>query len=132
MTSATSIDVRVYWEDTDAGGIVYHASYLRFMERARSEWLRARGVDQPGLRERERLQFAVVDMQVEWKRAGRHDDLLKVSAGLVETRGASFTFAQAVHRGEELLLVATVRVAALDSDTLKPRRLPNTLTRLLA
>lgn len=132
MTATTSLDVRVYWEDTDAGGIVYHASYLRFMERARSEWLRARGVDQPALRERERLQFAVVDMQVEWKRAARHDDLLRVSAGLVETRGASFTFAQAVHRGEELLLVASVRVAALDSDTLKPRRLPNTLTRLLA
>ncbi len=126
------IPVRVYWEDTDAGGVVYHASYLRFMERARSEWLRARGVDQVVLRERERLQFAVVDMQIQWKRAARHDDLLSVSAGLVETHGASFSFHQQVWRQEELLVEATVRAAALDSDTLKPRRLPPELKRFFA
>ena len=126
------IPVRVYWEDTDAGGIVYHASYLRFMERARSEWLRALGVDQVALRERERLQFAVVDMQIEWKRAARHDDLLIVTAAPVAARGASFTFGQQTRRGAELLVDATVRVAAIDSDTLKPRRLPPELTRLFA
>ncbi|MEI8299339.1 MAG: tol-pal system-associated acyl-CoA thioesterase [Pseudomonadota bacterium] len=126
------IPVRVYWEDTDAGGIVYHASYLRFMERARSEWLRALGVDQVALRERERLQFAVVDMQVEWKRAARHDDLLQVTAELTQVRGASFQFLQRVLRGTELLLTATVRAAAIDADTLKPRRLPPDLARLFA
>ncbi len=124
--------MRVYWEDTDAGGIVYHASYLRFMERARSEWLRALGVDQVALRERERLQFAVVDMQVEWKRAARHDDLLQVTAELTQVRGASFQFLQRVLRGTELLLTATVRAAAIDADTLKPRRLPPDLARLFA
>jgi acyl-CoA thioester hydrolase len=132
MTAVTTLPVRVYWEDTDAGGIVYHASYLRFMERARSEWLRELGVDQVALRERERLQFAVVDMQIEWRRAARHDDLLQVSAKPAGARGASFTFSQQVHRGAELLVAATVRVAALDSDTLKPRRLPPELTRLFA
>jgi len=124
--------VRVYWEDTDAGGIVYHASYLRFLERGRSEWLRARGVDQSALRERERLQFAVVDMQIEWKRAARFDDELKVVTTLGAARGASFSFTQRILRGAELIVDATVRAAALDADTLKPRRLPPHVTRLLA
>lgn len=132
MAPVTALPVRVYWEDTDAGGIVYHASYLRFMERARSEWLRALGVDQVALRDRERLQFAVVDMQVQWKRAARHDDLLQVTAELTQARGASFTFLQQVLRGPELLLAATVRAAAIDADTLKPRRLPPDLARLFA
>ena len=132
MTRLHSFPIRVYYEDTDAGGIVYHASYLRFMERARSEWLRALGVDQVALRERERLQFAVVDMQVEWKRAARHDDLLQVTAELTQVRGASFQFLQRVLRGTELLLTATVRAAAIDADTLKPRRLPPDLARLFA
>ncbi len=120
--------VRVYWEDTDAGGIVYHASYLRFLERGRSEWLRSRGVDQAALRERERLQFAVVDMQIEWKRAARFDDELVVVTALGESRGASFSFAQRIVRGTELIVAATVRAAALDAETLKPRRLPPHVT----
>jgi acyl-CoA thioester hydrolase len=116
--------VRVYWEDTDAGGIVYHAAYLAFLERARSEWLRARGVDQRALREQERMQFAVVEMQIEWRRAARFDDLLTVTAALAARGRATFSFAQSVLRGEELLLAATVRVAAIDADNLRPRRLP--------
>jgi acyl-CoA thioester hydrolase len=129
--SRIEIPVRVYWEDTDAGGIVYHASYLRFMERARSEWLRAAGVDQPALRARERIQFAVVDMQLAWRRAGQHDDLLTVTAELQSARGATFSFAQQVLRGPELLVEAAVRAAALDADTLKPRRLPPDLLKRL-
>ena len=132
MPAATEIPVRIYWEDTDAGGIVYHASYLRFMERARSEWLRALGVDQRMMRDRERLQFAVVDMQIRWQRAARFDDLLLVTAELTRTRGASFEFLQRVLRGGELLVSATVRAAAIDADTLKPRRLPPDLAQLLA
>jgi acyl-CoA thioester hydrolase len=122
-----ALSVRVYWEDTDAGGIVYHAQYLAFMERARSEWLRARGVDQRRLREREQTQFAVVDMQIEWRRPARHDDLLTVTAALSERGRATFSFAQRVLRGEELLTSAVVRVAALDSTSLRPRRLPPSL-----
>jgi len=119
--------VRVYWEDTDACGIVYHASYLAFLERARTEWLRARGVDQCALRATERLQFAVVNMQIEWRRAARFDDLLTVTAQLAERRRATFSFAQTVLRGAELLLAATVRVAAIDAASLRPRRLPREL-----
>ena len=117
------LPVRVYWEDTDAGGIVYHANYLRFMERARSEWLRAAGIDQRSLKETERLQFAVVDMQIEWRRPARYDDLLTVTAELAERGRASFSFLQTVLRGDELLVRARVRCAALDSKSLKPRRL---------
>ena len=122
-----ALPVRVYWEDTDAGGIVYHAAYLAFMERARSEWLRAAGIDQRRLRETEQVQFAVVDMQIEWKRPARFDDLLTVTASIAGKHRASFSFAQRVLRGAELLVDATVRVAALDSATLKPRRLPEEL-----
>ncbi|HXQ31479.1 MAG TPA: tol-pal system-associated acyl-CoA thioesterase [Steroidobacteraceae bacterium] len=116
--------VRVYWEDTDAGGIVYHASYLEFLERARTEWLRALGIDQRALRATERLQFAVVDMQIEWRRAARYDDLLTVTAQMAERGRATLKFAQTVLRGAELLLSATVRVAAIDAESLRPRRLP--------
>ncbi len=123
MAGALELPVRVYWEDTDAGGIVYHANYLRFMERARSEWLRAAGIDQRALKDTERLQFAVVDMQIEWRRPARYDDLLTVTADLASRGRASFSFAQEVRRGEELLVAAQVRCAALDADTLKPRRL---------
>jgi acyl-CoA thioester hydrolase len=130
MRSVT-IPIRVYWEDTDAGGIVYHASYVRFMERARSEWLRACGIDQVQLRAAERLQFAVVDMQIAWKRAAQHDDLLNVTAELLEMRGASFTFRQQVRRGDELMVDATVRAAAIDADSLKPRRLSPALLQQL-
>ena len=122
-----ALPVRVYWEDTDAGGIVYHASYLRFMERARTEWLRVAGIDQSALKSAEQLQFAVVDMQIHWRRPARYDDLLTVTAAIAERSRASFSFAQSVLRDSELLVDATVRVAALDSTTLKPRRLPEEL-----
>jgi acyl-CoA thioester hydrolase len=121
----------VYWEDTDAGGIVYHSNYLAFMERARSEWLRAVGVSQPGLVATERLQFAVVEMDVKWRRPARHDDLLQVTAELLERGGATLTFRQSVLRDGETLVEATVRVAALDADTLKPRRIPAAVARRL-
>ncbi len=123
--------VRVYWEDTDAGGIVYHSNYLAFMERARSEWLRALGIDQGGLQARERVQFAVVEMNVKWKRAARYDDLLTVTAEVVEKGGATLTFLQQVLRGNEVLVEATVRAAAVDADTMKPKRLPPAVARLL-
>jgi acyl-CoA thioester hydrolase len=123
--------VRIYWEDTDAGGIVYHSNYLTYMERARSEWLRALGIDQRALQATERVQFAVVEMDVKWQRAARYDDLLTVTADVAEKGGATLTFLQRVLRGDEVLVQATVRVAAVDADTMKPRRLPPAVARLL-
>ena len=124
---AFTIPVRVYWEDTDAGGVVYHASYLRFMERARSDWLRAIGIDQAGLIRDERLQFVVVEMQIRYHRPARFGDELQVSVQLTEQGGVSVTMDQEVRRATaagELLVSATVRAACLDSDSLKPRPLP--------
>ena len=119
--------VRVYWEDTDAGGVVYYASYLKFLERARSEWLRGLGVDQVRLMRDERLQFVVVEANVRYHRPAKFDDQLVVSVTLESVRGASIAMGQEVRRGEELLVSATVRAACLDSDTLKPRPLPKAL-----
>lgn len=124
--------VRVYWEDTDAGGVVYYANYLRFLERARSEWLRSLGIDQARLRQDERLQFVVVEANIRYHRAARFDDELTVTAGLESLSGASVTFAQEIRRGTaagELLVSATIRAACITSDTLKPRPLPMALVK---
>lgn len=124
---AFTIPVRVYWEDTDAGGVVYYANYLRFLERARSEWLRALGIDQLRLQREERLQFVVVEANVRYHRPARFDDELVVSVTLESLRGASVQMGQEVRRGAELLVSATVRAACIDADTLRPRPLPKRL-----
>ena len=129
-----TIPVRVYWEDTDAGGVVYHASYLRFMERARSDWLRSLGIDQSALLQDERRQFAVVEANIRYHRPARYDDMLLISVRVEELRGASIVMQQEVRRdaaGNELLISATIRAAGLDSDSLRPRPLPALLTRQL-
>jgi acyl-CoA thioester hydrolase len=123
--------VRVYWEDTDAGGVVYYASYLKFLERARTEWLRALGVDQVRMMRDERLQFVVVEANVRYHRPARFDDELLVTVTLDSMRGASVVMGQEIRRGGaagELLVTATVRAACLDAVTLKPRPLPGALT----
>ncbi len=122
--------VRVYWEDTDAGGVVYYASYLRFLERARSEWLRSLGIDQAALLNDERLQFVVVEANIRYHRPARFDDELLVSVRLDERRGASVVLQQEIRRGPdggELLISATIRAACLASDGLQPRPLPPAL-----
>lgn len=127
--------VRVYWEDTDAGGVVYYASYLKFLERARTEWLRALGVDQVRMMRDERLQFVVVEASVRYHRPARFDDELIVTVSLDSMRGASVVMGQEIRRGGnagELLVSATVRAACLDADSLKPRPLPGALTALRA
>ena len=130
-----AIPVRVYWEDTDAGGVVYYASYLRFLERARSDWLRARGIDQIALLHDERLQFVVVEANIRYHRPARLNDELLVSARIGERRAASIVFEQDVRRGAngaELLVSAIIRAACLEADGLRPRPLPRVLTTRLA
>jgi acyl-CoA thioester hydrolase len=117
---------RVYWEDTDAGGIVYYANYLRFLERARTEWLRARGISQRALVLEPGVVFSVVALQVHYHHPARLDDMLMISCEPRRVGGASIEFDQRIWRveGEELLLTAGVRVACLDARSMKPRRLP--------
>lgn len=119
--------VRVYWEDTDAGGVVYHAQYLAFLERARSEWLRALDRQQERMREELDIVFAVRSMRIEFRAPARLDDALDVTAALRDCRRASLVFAQSIRRGDALLLDAEVRVAALSASTFRPRPIPDSL-----
>lgn len=119
--------VRVYWEDTDAGGVVYHARYLAFMERARSEWMRARGWGQELLRARDDLVFVVRAMEIDFRAPARLDDQLEVSVALVECRGASFVVDQQLLRDGALLVGAKVRIAALAASAFRPRPIPEPL-----
>jgi acyl-CoA thioester hydrolase len=119
--------VRVYWEDTDAGGIVYYANYMKFMERARTEWLRALGIDQVRLMEEHGLMFVVVDVEAHYRKPARYGDQLQVTCKVRETTRASITLDQEVYRGDaggELLLDGRVRAACLDAQTYRPRPLP--------
>jgi len=118
---------RVYWEDTDAGGVVYYANYLKFMERCRTEWLRALGVDQLRLRNERQLQFAVVSIAVDFLRPAILNDEIIVTAELVRLSGATIAFKQAIRRGDAQLIEAATRIACLDSDTLRPRAIPKDL-----
>jgi len=122
-----SCKYRVYWEDTDAGGVVYYANYLKFMERCRTEWLRALGVDQVTLRAERQLQFAVVNVNVDFLRPAVLNDEILVTAELQRMSGATITFKQTILRGEMQLIDASARVACLDSGTLKPRPIPKDL-----
>jgi acyl-CoA thioester hydrolase len=117
----------VYWEDTDAGGVVYYANYLKFMERCRTEWLRALGIDQLRLRAERQLQFAVVNVEVDFLRPAVLNDEVLVTAELQRLSGATITFKQTIMRDETQLIDASARVACLDSGTLKPRAIPKDL-----
>jgi acyl-CoA thioester hydrolase len=118
---------RVYWEDTDAGGVVYYANYLKFMERCRTEWLRFLGVDQHRLRLDRGLQFAVVSVAVDFLLPAILNDEIIVTAELERLSGATISFKQTIMRGEAQLIDASTRVACLDSGTLKPRAIPKDL-----
>src|ERR1700730_8179878 len=121
------MNVRIYWEDTDAGGVVYYANYLKFMERCRTEWLRALGVDQTRLRLERHLQFAVVSVAVDFLRPAVLNDEIIVTAGLERLSGATISFKQTILRDGMQLIDASTRVSCLDSGTLKPRAIPKDL-----
>ena len=123
--------VRIYWEDTDAGGIVFYANYLKFFERARTEWLRARGIGQQRLREHTGAMFVVLDTQLTCLRPARLDDLLEVTVEPARAGGASLVFRQGAWRGAELLAEGTIRVACVDAASLTPRRLPASVVQCL-
>jgi acyl-CoA thioester hydrolase len=118
--------VRVYWEDTDAGGIVFYANYLKFFERARTEWLRALGVGQHGLREQTGGMFVVLETSVRYAKPARLDDELLVTAEVREWGRASLIIAQQALRapGHDLLCEGTIRIGWVDAGTLQPARIP--------
>ena len=123
--------VRVYYEDTDAAGIVYHSRYLNFAERARTEMLRLTGLEQSDLRESHRVVFAVLDCRVRFIGPARFDDLLEVRSRLTELRGASLGAVQEIWRGDQRLVSLDLRVATVSSDDGRPARIPETVREAL-
>ena len=134
--SVFSWAARVYWEDTDGGGIVYYANYLRFLERARTEWLRSLGYSQQALAQEPGIVFAVANLTVEYRRPARLDDELRITCEPEVERAASMRFVQRIYRrgrnaDETLLVEANVRVVCVDARTLRPKRLPDFLIEAL-
>lgn len=123
MIEPHRLDVRVYYEDTDAGGVCYHTAYLRYAERGRTELLRAMGFDHVGLRAEAGGGFVVVRAEVDYLKPARLDDALTVTTEVAQGGGASVTMAQGVRRGDEELVRLKVRLAFL-TDAGRPARLP--------
>jgi len=127
--------MRVYWEDTDAGGVVFYANYLKFFERARTEWLRRLGYSQEALRLTDdparRVMFMVTDTQLQYRRPARLDDWIEVDVALQRPGAASLEIRQQAWRGPELLCEGTIRIGCVDPLTLRPKRLPDDLQRAL-
>jgi acyl-CoA thioester hydrolase len=123
--------VRVYYEDTDSGGVVYYANYLKFMERCRTEWLRDLGFEQDQLIAQQKLIFAVRSIAVDYLRPACFNDALTVSATVEKAGKVSIDFRQTIRRGDELLCEGHIRLASLDSETLRPKALSSEIARKL-
>ena len=131
MTSTHKLAVRVYYEDTDAGGVVFFANYLKFMERGRTEWLRALGVSQQSLALKERRSFVVSRLDMQYKSPARLDDLLEITSQVTRLGRASLHFTQFVNRNGELLGSGNIEIGCIDVDSLKPAAIPPDLYRHL-
>lgn len=119
--------VRVYYEDTDAGGVVYYANYLKFTERARTEWLRTLGFDQTELAEREKIAFVVRSAALEFLSPARFDDALRVTVELIKVGAGQIDLRQRVLRGDALLATVTVKIVCVRIPAMRPVRLPQPL-----
>ena len=129
-TKPLELPVRVYYEDTDAQGVVYYANYFRFMERARTEWLRSLGVDMVRLQEEDRRIFVVAEVNVKFHAPARLSDELVVTAGLKELTRVAFDIEQKIFRNStdgDLLISGIVKAAYLDADSMRPRRVPSSI-----
>ncbi len=116
--------VRIYWEDTDAGGVVFYANYLKFFERARTEWLRSLGFAQESMRTDAGAMFVVTHTEMRYLRPARLDDLLVVTVRVEDAGRASLRISQAAWRGEERLTEGDIRIGCVDTGTFRPRRIP--------
>jgi tol-pal system-associated acyl-CoA thioesterase len=121
------VPVRVYYQDTDAGGVVFHAQYLAFMERARTELLNTLGLDLAHLADARRILFFVYELKARYHAPARLNDMLSVSAEVVKMGRASLVFRHTVERGTELLVEAEVTLALVDRDRMRPARMPQEL-----
>lgn len=125
------VDYRVYYEDTDAGGVVYYANYLKFFERARTEYLRALGISQNELSKSEKLLFVVKKCEVEYLSSAKLDDVLSVEVEILKIGIASLTINQKIHCNQKLTTKMLVEIVAIDAETHKPKRITQNLKNLL-
>ena len=123
--AAFSVAMRIYWEDTDAAGIVFYANYLKFFERARTEWLRGLGFGQEALRTGAGIAFVVSETKLRYRRPARLDDVIDVSVAVVHLGQASLEIAQEARRAGELLAEGTIRIGCVELGTFRPCRIPN-------
>jgi len=123
--------VQIYWEDTDAGGVVYHSQYLNFMERARTEFLRSLGLMQTLLRDEFGILFVVRDIQIRFKKPAKFDDALNVNTALIKVGRSLLEFEQNIYRGDEHLIAAKVDVVCIGADSFRPVSIPEKMMRLL-
>lgn len=123
---------RVYWEDTDGGGVVYYANYLKFLERARTEWLRSLGFVQTELAKDPGIVFVVASLSIDYRRPARLDDALVVTCDYEPDGATCIRFAQRILRNDELLVEAEVRVACIDARSFRPKRLPAAIVAALS
>jgi len=132
LNAAFHWSVRVYWEDTDAGGVVYYANYLKFMERARSEWLRALGFEQDELRDRQGVLFVVRRVEIDYLSPARFNDEINVEVSVHEIRQARLSVKQTLMRGPTQLVSAQVMLACVDATHFKPVKIPSPILQALA
>ena len=123
--------VRVYYEDTDAGGVVFYANYLKFFERARTEMLRDMGFEQDQLRAEQNLLFVVRSVQIDYLKPALFNESIKVSAEVTLAKKVSLNFNQVITRGDDVLCKGDVRIACLDAEPMKPKTIPDSLLQQL-
>ncbi|HUH58756.1 MAG TPA: tol-pal system-associated acyl-CoA thioesterase [Candidimonas sp.] len=127
----SSLDIRVYYEDTDAGGVMYYANYLKFFERGRTEWLRRLGVDHSSVAAKDHRLFVVKKVEIQYRKPAKLDDLLHIRSTIVRLGRASILFAQQAFRGDELLCESDIQVCCVDATTFRPIELTQELRTLL-
>lgn len=131
MSNSFNWPVRVYYEDTDAGGVVYHSQYLNYCERARTEWLRALGVVQTQLLKDEGLIFVVHSLQADFQKPAKFDDALVVESSLLAVNAASLGFKQVILRENQPIFKASVKVACVNVDKQRPAKIPKSLSTVI-
>ena len=130
MSSNFSIQYRIYYEDTDAGGVVYYANYLKFFERARTEFLRALNISQSDLATKENLLFVVRRCEIDYLTAARLDDLISVDVEITEIRGASISMYQEIKKSIQLLSRVNVEIVCVAADSFRPKKIPENIKNL--
>lgn len=129
--SFSRLDIRVYYEDTDAGGVMYYANYLKFFERGRTEWLRRLGVDQSTMAEQEKRIFVVKNVEIQYRKPARLDDLIAIHSTITRVGPASVNFRQSALRDTELLCESGIQVCCVDAQSFRPAAFSNQLRTLL-